>query len=495
MFQRTDSFPQWSQFCCTYASTVTQSHDNGYVLAGKIAYGISAEFFWEKIDSLGNHIWNQFMGIQGSSRIQSLEATSDNGFILCGIAGPSYHPVCLIKIDSMGIGSWQKFIGYLGSDTYGYSVIQTFDGGYIIGGARYLPGYYDAEIIKTNNGGNVEWSKSYGGNNEEKIYSIIQTSDSGYIASGYTESFGGHDIYIIKTNEVGDTLWTKTYSDTLNAYEGVSIQQTFDNGYIVAGYPKTYWGGYSGSFIMKLNTLGNIQWTKILGQSDSLAINSVRQTSDSGFILCASLGYLNSHACLIKTDSIGNSLWVRTFNNSETFYEVSARQTKDGGYIVAAGFNAFVIKTDSNGNTNCTQGTYPLSVGSSSLFSKSVPTIVVPDSEAVVIVQFGYSDGDTLGLFPCNSVNIPEITNPQSELLLSPNPATSHFTISGNFIADEATVTITDVTGRQVLCKKIAADKNSINVELSFSEEGIYFVSVIDEKGNRQTEKLLMMKN
>ena len=78
---------------------------------------------------------------------------------------------------------------------------------------------------------------------------------------------------------------------------------------------------------------------------------------------------------------------------------------------------------------------------------------------------------------------------------LSPNPTTFSFTISGNFVADEATVTITDVTGRLVFFKKIVADKNKIEVELPFSTEGIYFVSVMDEKGNRLTEKLLVMKN
>jgi len=115
-------------------------------------------------------------------------------------------------------------------------------------------------LIKLNANGDSLLTQTYGGNFEETATSIAQTTDNGYILSGSSNTFtnGDFDGYVVKTNNNGDTLWTKHYG-----YTGIestnSVQQTTDNGYILAGFTNSLGAGGSDMYILKTDSLGNIQ--------------------------------------------------------------------------------------------------------------------------------------------------------------------------------------------------------------------------------------------
>ena len=76
----------------------------------------------------------------------------------------------------------------------------------------------------------IQWQKSLGGSNGEWAKSIQQTTDGGYIAIGHTLSFGtmaNHDIYVVKTDNVGNVTWSKTFGGSGNDYARV-LQVPFD---------------------------------------------------------------------------------------------------------------------------------------------------------------------------------------------------------------------------------------------------------------------------
>ncbi len=146
------------------------------------------------------------------------------------------------------------------SDDYAYSVQQTADGGYIVAGQShsFSAGDSDILLLKLDNAGNISWQKIYGGTSEDYPLYIQQTSDSGYIVAGSTNSFGtgNYDIWLLKINSSGDVTWQKTYGGSLNDWP-YAIQQTADDGYIVAGSTYSSGAGSADIWLLKLNSGGD----------------------------------------------------------------------------------------------------------------------------------------------------------------------------------------------------------------------------------------------
>ncbi|MEP7168652.1 MAG: hypothetical protein ABI855_04725, partial [Bacteroidota bacterium] len=226
---------------------------------------------------------------------------------------------------------------YSGIDTEeGRSVQQTTDGGYII------TGYYSSfcggvSLIKTDAYGDTLWTKNFCGGFIRMGYSVQQTADGGYIVTGWTHSFGslGYDVYLIKTDINGDLLWTKAFGRTGQEL-GYSVQQTTDGGYIITGRTDTLGGINNDVFLIKTDVNGDTLWTKTYDVTGDDVGNSVKQTTDGGYIIVAAFSDY-----LIKTDSNGDTLWTKTFGGINEDVVRSVQQTTDGGYICAGYTNSF----------------------------------------------------------------------------------------------------------------------------------------------------------
>ena len=236
---------------------------------------------------------------------------------------------------------WSKTFGGTNND-YGYFAQQTTDGGYIFAGCTmsYGAGNYDAWLVKTDSQGNKQWDKTFGGTGEDTAtLSVQQTADGGYIFVGWTGSYGagGDDFWLVKTDSNGNEQWNKTFGggDFDYAY---SVQQTADGGYILAGVTHSYGVGGDDMWLVKTDSNGNEQWNKTFGGPGEERAHSVQQTADCGFILA---GYTKSYGAgdddiwLVKTDSNGNEQWNKTFGGTNRELAFSVQQTADGGYVLA----------------------------------------------------------------------------------------------------------------------------------------------------------------
>jgi hypothetical protein len=298
----------------------------------------------------------------------SVQQTTDGGYIIAGRTnsfGPGNYSVYLVKTNANGDTLWTKTFGG-GNVDDAYSVQQTNDGGYVITGETRSSGAgdYDVYLIKTNENGVTQWTKTFGGTYFDWGSSVQQTNDGGYIIAGTTDSFGPGDnnVYLIKTNTNGDTLWTKALGPVYPASSfGNSVQQTSDNGYVIAGRMKTGGGSIDRVYLIKTNPSGDTLWTKTFGLGQGTAY-SVQQTSDGGYIIGADLDIFNGQSYnvyLVKTNANGDELWTKTFGGTDYDIGGSAQQTTDGGYVIvgnirsigAGGFDFYLIKTNSNGDT------------------------------------------------------------------------------------------------------------------------------------------------
>jgi len=274
----------------------------------------------------------------------------------------SFLSALVITVDAQI--TFQKTYGGTGNDG-GSSVQQTTDGGYIIaGGSRsFGAGNADVYLIKTDANGDSLWTKTFGGIGDDGGSSVQQTTDGGYIIAGATGSFGSvlFDFYLIKTDANGDSIWTKRLGGTNDDF-GNSVKQTTDGGYIITGWTRSFGVGNFEVYLIKTNGNGNSLWSKTFGGFTNDIGNSVQQTTDGGYIIAGytrSFGQVYFDVYLIKTNANGDLLWTKTFGGTAIEWCFSVQQTTDGGYIIAGetqsfgagGWDVYLIRTDVNGNS------------------------------------------------------------------------------------------------------------------------------------------------
>ena len=319
-------------------NSIKETFDGGYIFIGNKPTN-GGDAWLVKIDSVGNIQWQKSFGGSSSDNFWIVEQTVDSGFAIAGGTWSNDGDITnnhglsdgyVIKLDNTGNIQWSRSLGSSGSDVI-YSLQPTNDGGFIVAsnaGANDgdVSGQYhgsgDTWIVKLNLAGTIQWQNLYGGSNNDRPEYILSTNDGGYIFSSSTFSIDGDvtgnhggtsgplDIWVVKTDSLGVLQWQKCLGGSAND-EAATINQTFDGGFVIAGYSDSNNGDVSGNhgyrdlWIAKINSTGIIQWQKSLGGSlnDDIdpiqAIMTVQQTFDGGFIIggntYSSNGDVNTH--------------------------------------------------------------------------------------------------------------------------------------------------------------------------------------------------------
>lgn len=291
------------------AYSVQQTDDGGYIVVGTGYNGANYyDVYLLKLDTSGDTIWTKKIGGPGADVGYSVQQTIDGGYIIVGYTFFFVAEVYLIKTNAVGDTQWTKVYGW-GIDDRGFSVQQTADRGYIVAGWReFLGSNIDVLLIKTNVYGDTVWTKTYSVSPGVDVgWSVQQTNDGGYIVAGSTfySLDRRRDIYLIKTDARGDTLWTRMYGGT-ESDVARSVQQTFDGGYIVVGTTHSFDLGAGDVWLLKTDANGDTLWTATYGGTDWDEGYSVQQTFDGGYVIAGytwSLGAGCGDVYLIKVGS------------------------------------------------------------------------------------------------------------------------------------------------------------------------------------------------
>ncbi len=249
---------------------------------------------------------------------------------------------------------WEKTFG--GNDNeIGNSVQLSSDaGGYIITGSTSSTANKDVYLIKTDSKGEMFWENTFGDTSSDSGNCVQETKGYCYIITGSTRSAAGDsDVYLIKTDS-GSPKWAITFGGT-GYDEGHFVQQTKDEGYIIAGTTTSFGAGGMDIYLVKTDSTGSKQWEKKFGGTGNEVGYSVQQTIDGGYIIT---GYTKSSGAggmdtyLVKTDSTGNKQWEKTFGGSGDDLGTTVKETNDGGYIITGIINndACLIKIDADGS-------------------------------------------------------------------------------------------------------------------------------------------------
>jgi uncharacterized delta-60 repeat protein len=408
-----------------FANSIIQSSDGGYVVAGYTnSFGGSYDFYVVKLYSSGSVAWTKTIGGSGDDQANSVVQSSDGGYIVAGYTtsfGASGADMYVVKLGSGGNVQWTKTIG--GSDDdFANSVIQSSDGGYVIAGytQSFGAGGYDMYVVKLDSNGNVVWTKTIGGSNSDVANSIVQSSDGGYVVAGETLSFGasGRDIYVVKLDSSGNIVWTKTIGGSWDDFAN-SVIQSSDGGYVIAGYTQSFGASWYDIYVVKLDSSGNVIWSKTIGGGNADVAYSIIQSSDGGYIVIGrtqSFGAGGYDVYVVKIDSSGNVLWTKTIGGGSADEARSIIQSSDGGFAIAgytqsfgAGlYDIYVVKTGPLGDTCWSQGITNYVVSSVSSSFSSPSTDAFPQSPTVTSVSPASGSGGSVSSV-CFSAGAPPV--------------------------------------------------------------------------------------
>ena len=125
----------------------------------------------------------------------------------------------------------------------------------------------------------------------------------------------GKDISLVKFNFNGDTLWYKRLLK-IGWQAGEQIIKTPDNGYMIAGLEVNLTQDTVRGYVLRIDSARNFLWDKSYTMGNDARFFSIQATPwDGGYIL-GGMGYTPATGYdmfVVKTDSIGDTLWTRRY--------------------------------------------------------------------------------------------------------------------------------------------------------------------------------------
>ena len=289
------------------------------------------DFWIVKIDSAGNIIWDKIVGGNGDEVFWTGTLTNDGGILAFGWTGSEdgdvsvyygLYDMWMVKLDSNGEKEWDFTIGTSGMDV-GQAIIQTSDGGYLVGGSSMIkeggnltcvPHSYKPEaiLVKLDSLRNIEWQNCYGGSEDDGITGLLEIEDA-YVFIGHTLSndgdVSGHhgitgetgDIWIVKIDFYGNIIWQKCLGGS-RFEDGSKILRTEDSGYLIIGGTQSHDGDVIGNhtlsehdhdiWFVKLSEEGDLLWQQCIGGiGDERLDYGIIKKSDNNFVIAGQTDY------------------------------------------------------------------------------------------------------------------------------------------------------------------------------------------------------------
>lgn len=326
----------------------------------------SAYRWFDNVDASGDATFAKSLGSSGNDRGEQIVATADGGFAVVGHTtsyGAGGTDVLLTKYDSIGRTVWARTWGGSNED-FGRGIVQKSDGGFAVAGytSSFGAGGADTVLVQFSSDGVVTSAATWGGAFTDQSYSLVQTSDGGFAVAGDTTSYGAgsRDATLIRFDSSANVLWSRTWGGTGSDY-GEGVVLTSDGGFGVGGATASFGAGGQDVFLLRYDSAGTLLWARAAGGAGTDSAFTMAVTSDDGFAVAGrttSSGAGLNDLYLLRYDSSGTLSWVRTWGGAAADHVESLRQTSDGGFIVtgqtasygAGGGDALVLRYAANGD-------------------------------------------------------------------------------------------------------------------------------------------------
>ena len=442
----------------------------------------------------------------------------DSSYVITGSSssftnGPSQ--AFLLKLDSLGNYIWSKHYGGSESES-GKRVLHKNNFGFFIAGLTnsYGSGAYDYYLAKTDESGNLEWEKSYGGTGWEKVHDAALTRDTGVMLVGESSSNAtdNKDVFIVRTDINGDTLWTKTIGGAGDDF-ATSLCMYDDSMFVVAGQFFVEDSSLAKGFLMILSDAGDITWVDTIGVNGNYVINDICLDGNEIMGVGETNGPLTDEIdeFFIRMDLNGTLINQFNVNTPEdragqliTTYGIPGKRyiaynyddvwSQPGGADLAIGKYTSTLAWDAN--------YFMVPFPSPDLAGEMIPTndggaIIVGRTNSefinynhIFVAKIGPNDAYPVTQAPHDVFNLVSLSEMESKsgIKVYPNPADNVITVEGiHNLTDVKSVSLMNFSGK--LIQQMNTGIHEINVaELS---QGVYFINIIHAKGS-ETVRLIV---
>ena len=285
-------------------------------------------------------VWEKTFGGCGDDRAFAA-VNAGNGFLVAG-SSTSFNSqnrtdAWALRVDQEGNEVWNRTF----TENYGaeFRCILSLDDGFLLAGNTFQPsGNTFAYIVKVDDQGLIVWSQNLTSYDASiKLFSATQTAD-GFCFAGLLKNpgYANSNVWLAKMDSDGNVEWSKVFEGFGDA-AGRAITPTGDAGLIVASYCDLAGNGNYDFLLLKTDLQGNLQWQKTFGGSESDKAYTIVSTRD-GYVVAGdtrSKGAGDCDAWIVKVDLAGNLVWDRTVGGAGFDTPTCVAAVGDGGFVFA----------------------------------------------------------------------------------------------------------------------------------------------------------------
>jgi hypothetical protein len=466
-----------------FPTTLKITSDSGFIMGGEIAdFGGSVDdIFLVRTDNKGDTLWTRIIGdtivdygVIGYDVCNDILQSSDGGFVAVG-STTSFGPLrneFIFKTNDAGNILWAIILGGLSYGDYGGNIEQTAGENYLVAGT-YRTSAGHVSLTKISKDGEVLWTKAYSGECLGTT-SMCKTINGNYIITGGWTDYPISDIGIIAVDSDGNLLWSKVIGSSEHDERPHFISPTQDGGVILGGEISQTYGSIM--LLVRLDSEGNMLWSKMYGQLSYYSLSSVHEINDGGFITAGSTNDFTADASyqpyLIRTGKTGEVIWSKTYGQGG-WADGGMQIMPDGGYAILSESDSgyFLIRTDSSGNSGCNEMEITPLVRDTQLVVRNSDIVIIPWG-VYDPVEIPSSSGAIVKTI-CSSVGVEDIESIKNPITIFPNPTSTTITLSlpPN---QNAMLSIFNLLGEKVKEEKMI-DKQ-ITMDVSSLPQGLYLV-------------------
>lgn len=479
-----------------YQQLARSSSDNSNVIASSIGNEDGLDFSAIKIDAQGKILWSKTFNSPGEDYLSSIAIAATGDVYLGGykLNKDGHFDFSLMRLNASGNLKWYKTFETSASDI-------SVHVGVTSSGAVFLSGNIDSDtkkhiwILKINDSGDILWSKLYGSsasNGNVNILAAAVTKDDGLAVLG----INGTRNYFMKMNTDGTIAFTKQH-DIVSEFEDASSLKQVQDGFIFCGKIKdctdelcTYIFAF-----MKLDPNGNVSWSKNVSRSKSQGVQYIGkgkkavETADGGFAFIGQLtDSVTSKLAVIKTNATGTILWTKAYGHADSYGEYAGiESTTDGGllFLGTESSNAFLIKTDANGTTNCDMQVLTPEFGNESIpKSVNMNFTELNDLNVNALADCKESELKTKDSLLCEKILDVTGIDVATEFKVYPNPFEDFLILeilNKELSNGRLEFSLYDVLGKKVLTQFLSTTNPQVRIPRNGIPNGLYFYEIRDK--------------